>query len=107
MDVYNDIIVLKKLSASDVSIVVPAYEWTTGTGYTIWEHNDSDIFDRDGSPTQPFYVVTQEDSTDWSVWKCLGNLSGVSSTVEPTITSGLSDKHIKLFRVDDSHRWTF
>ena len=107
MDVYNDIIVLKKLSASDVSIVVPAYEWTTGTGYTTWEHNDSDIFDRDGSPTQPFYVVTQEDSTDWSVWKCLGNLSGVSSTVEPTITSGLSDKHIKSTVINDGFVWKY
>ena len=107
MDVYNDIIVLKKLSASDVSIVVPAYEWTTGTGYTTWEHNDSDIFDRDGTSTQPFYVVTQEDSTDWSVWKCLGNLSGVSSTVEPTITSGLSDKHIKDTVSNDGFVWKY
>ena len=107
MDVYNDIIILKKLSASDVSIVVPAYEWTTGTGYTTWEHNDSTIFDRDGSPAQPFYVVTQEDSTDWSVWKCLGNLSGVSSTVEPTITSGLSDKHIKSTVSNDGFVWKY
>jgi len=95
MDVYNDIIVLKKLSASDVSIIVPQYKWVSGTGYTTWEHNDSTIFDRDGDPTQPFYVVTQESSGDWSVWKCLMNVNGESSTVEPTISSNLSDKHIK------------
>ena len=44
LDVHNDIIVMKKITASDVSLVAPKYVWANNVAYTTWEHNSSTIF---------------------------------------------------------------
>jgi len=111
LDVHNDIIVLKKINAEDISIVAPKYVWddeNTNVAFTTWEHDSSTIFERDGtgSNAKPFYVAAQESSTDWSIWKCLMNVGGVSTTTKPTI-SGMTSIHTKGDGSTDGYVWKY
>ena len=106
-DVHNDIIVLKKINASDISLVAPKYIWANNVAYTTWEHDSSTIFERDGDPTQPFYVATQEASTEWTIWKCLMNVGGVVTATEPTISSGLGATHLRGDGSGDGYVWKY
>ena len=105
-NIHNDIIVLKKINVEDISLVAPKYIWNNSTAYTTWEHDSSTIFERDGTSIHPFYVATQESSTDWSIWKCLMNVGGVSTTTEPTI-SGLTSIHTKGDGSTDGYVWKY
>ena len=60
-DVWNDIIVLKKVYISDVSLVIPRYDYSSSVSYTEYEHDKTDLFSRNGvSPNlNPFYTVQQ------------------------------------------------
>ena len=109
LDVHNDIIVMKKITASDISLVAPKYVWANNVAYTTWEHNSSTIFSRDGTGgnAQPFYVVTQEADTTWTVWKCLMNAGGVATATEPTIASGLSATHTRGDGTGDGYVWKY
>src|SRR6056300_6514 len=64
----------KRIDANDVSHVIPRYNWTSGTVYSMYRDTDIDMYDR------PFYVVTNE----YNVYKCLYNNKGASSTIKPT-----------------------
>ena len=66
---------MKKVTASDLSNVVPRYTWTAGDSYYAWSSHEADIFD------EPFYVVTSE----FKVYKCIKAPAGPSS-IQPTQT---------------------
>lgn len=82
----NNIIAVKKIPVSDVSIVVKRIDWSSGTVY--------DQYDDSYTPTNKsstgasslksanFYVLTN----NYRVYKCLDNNKGAASTVEPTGT---------------------
>ena len=59
-DVWKDIIVLKRVPISDVSLVVPRYDYDASTSYTEYELDKTDLFSRDGTSVNTFYVVRQE-----------------------------------------------
>jgi hypothetical protein len=81
--VRQNMTAIKKLAASDVSHVVPRYNWITGTIYSEYDDQNSSL------STDQFYVVTDE----LNVYKCLkaGSDSVApslrASTVKPTGTS--------------------
>jgi len=75
VEARENIFALKKLTAGDVSHVIPRHTWTTGTSYVAWDSNDPDIFDK------KFYVITSE----FKVYKCIYT-PGTGSTQEPTQT---------------------
>ena len=67
---------MKKITASDVSHVVPRYDYADGQSYVAWDSENSDIYDT------KFYVLT----SDFKVYKCIQK--GPSSTsVQPTHTT--------------------
>jgi hypothetical protein len=78
---FRNMMSLKLVDASDVSLVCPRNNWITGTIYTEYVSN-VDLFDPSSS-LPPFYVITSE----LNVYKCLNNNDGVPSTVEPTGTT--------------------
>jgi hypothetical protein len=86
----REIIELKQITASDVSYVVPRYDWVSGTVYSQYD----DIIDI--SSTQ-FYVLTDE----YNIYKCLDNNYDSSSTVKPTGTD--TDP----FKTSDGYKWKF
>jgi hypothetical protein len=74
----TEMIAAKKVSANDLSLVTPRYNWASGTVYT--QYSDSiNIFD---PLLQPFYAVT----SSLNVYKCMNNGGNARSTVQPVGT---------------------
>jgi len=90
-DHWRDMISAKRVQAGDVSHVVPRYDWTSGTVYAYYDHEDANIFN------EQFYVLTE----DFNVYKCLWNNDGGQSTVKPTGTA------TSPFTTGDSYKWQF
>ena len=75
-EAYKNMLGLKKLTAGDITHVVPRHSWTTGNSYSPWDSNEADIYDN------PFYVIT----TEFKVYKCIVKGPSVS-TEQPTQTN--------------------
>jgi hypothetical protein len=91
-DVWRNMIALKKFQTSDVSHVVPRYQWTSGTVYSEYDDNDASLYEKQ------FYAST----TEGRVYKCIDNNQGVVSTVKPTTTDS---SNIEL--TSDGYRWKY
>jgi len=88
---YNDMIAAKLISSTDVSHVVKRVNWTNGTVYAEYDHNQDDQID------QTFFVMTDQ----YNVYKCISNYGGVASTSKPTSQSST------IFTTADNYRWKF
>lgn len=73
---YKNMIGGIRISSSDITHVVPRYNWVSGNSYVAWDDRDEQIF------TKQFYVITDERK----VFKCLKAGSG-GSINKPTQTS--------------------
>ena len=83
---FHDMLSAKLISPTDVSLVIPRYNWSLGPDNIsglVWTQytNGIDLFDPN-SGLPPFYVITDE----LNVYKCLNNNGGVVSTIKPTGT---------------------
>lgn len=91
---FDDLLAAKKITASNVSYVIPRRNWTLGTVYDMYRHDygnritgttttlsstsgASNLFD------STYYVVNSQ----FNVYKCLDNGNGAQSLTEPTGTS--------------------
>lgn len=92
---FRDMLSLKRISPSDVSLVSQRFTWTVSTVYTQYT-NDVDLFDPT-SNLPPFYVITES----LNVYKCLNNNGGVASTVQPTGTT------TDVITLADGYQWKF
>ena len=91
---WRDLIATKRIADSDISLVVPRYDWTGGEIYTPYR-NTIDLYD-DTNPAK-FYVLVDDER----VYKCIDNAYGSPSTVPPTHT----DAQIR--QLADGYRWKF
>jgi len=84
--VWENLLSLSRVIDGNVRYVTRMYEWTSGTTYTIYEHDATNIMTRDGTSVNPFYVVHNR-----NVYKCISNNSGSQSVTAPTgqTTSGM------------------
>jgi len=90
-DIWRGMISLKKIQASDVSYVIPRYNWSNNTFYT--QYTDTN----DTLANAVFYVITNE----YNVYKCIDNNRGANSTVKPTGTS------TSIISTADNYRWKY
>jgi len=89
---WRDMIAAKKITSTDVSHVVPRYNWTSGSNYFAYSHANNALFD------QQFYVMTD----DYNVYKCLANNnSGGTSSTKPSGTG------TAIVETNDGHKWKF
>ncbi len=95
INVWKNIIHLKKLSQSDCSLVIKRYDWVKNTVYTQYSQ-DIDLFDPTLGLT-PFYILTD----DLNVYKCLYNFKNGPSFVKPTGTS------TNIITTGDGYQWKF
>jgi len=107
--VFDDLLAAKKVTSSDVSIVIPRRNWTTGTVYDYYRHDyghyvtgsTSSVVTANSGATAlydaTFYVLTD----DSNVYKCLDNNGGVASTVKPTGTS------TSILTTGDGYKWKY
>ncbi len=93
---WDDMIALKRVQPSDVSLAIVRRNWTSGKYYDIYRHDyngtTSGVNINDGGATTPatladanFYVITDE----YHVYKCINNRKDgvvVQSTIKPTGT---------------------
>lgn len=87
---WRNAIALKRIDLSDISHVIPRYDWTSGTVYTEYDDNTNP----EGTS---YYVLTDE----LNVYKCIYNNSGANSTAKPSSTGS------EIVTTDDGYRWKF
>ena len=103
---YDDMLSAKKVS--DVSIVIPRRNWTTGTVYDYYRHDYGNINSAGSTITSnsgasnlfdsTFYVLT----STYDVYKCIDNNSNAASTVEPS-----GNKTTSTFSTGDGYIWKY
>jgi len=95
-DVFDKMIFGKYVPQSNSSLMLRNIEWVSGTVYTEYDHLDENLFDKD------FYVVTEQGG-DRSVFKCISNNRGATSTAKPVLseTSPVDD----LYQTSDGYIW--
>lgn len=89
--IYKQLIFGKRVNDSDVSVMLPRYEWTSNTFYPAYDKDDVDLY------TKQFFVYN---SLNRSVYKVINNL-GTNSTVRPSIVSN------KVFTTSDGYTWKY
>ena len=75
-EVWDNMIGGKRLVGSDISHVVPRFNWQYGQTYPMYDHLNSQLTDG----IQNFYVI----NSNYDVYKCLSNNYSSPSTIEPT-----------------------
>ncbi|MAF35868.1 hypothetical protein CL622_02000 [archaeon] len=106
--VYDDLMSAKKIASSDVSLVIPRRNWTTGTTYDYYRHDYGEINSAGATITANSGAATLLDSTfyvmnsDYDVYKCIDNDSNTASTTEPT-----GNKSTSVFSTADSYKWKY
>lgn len=94
-DIWDNMIALKRVTASDIRHAIRKITWTQGNVYARYSQDDANLY------TRNFYVINPNDNR---VYKCLGNAgNGVPSTVAPTfaISQGNTTLHT------DGYRWKY
>jgi len=90
--VYDDLLYGKLLTDSDVSNLIPRYDWVINTKYDVYDQTDTDLY------SKKFYVVTDK----YEVYKCIDNNNGTTSYVKPTLTSTSGT-----FKTGDGYVWKY
>lgn len=94
-DVWSDVIGAKRITTSDVSHVIPRYEWVSGdTGYVAYDPADELLF------TKKFHTVVNDNGT-YKVYKLIVRGAG-ATTVKPTFTTAAIGT-----AGADGYRWKF
>jgi hypothetical protein len=92
LSVYHDMLYGKLINTSDVSVLIPRYNWTSGTIYDAYDEAKSNLFD-----TQ-FYVINDQ----YDVYKCIYRNVGSASTVKPSLTATSGT-----FQTADGYIWKY
>lgn len=93
-DAWNNMIGLQLIQERDLSLIIPRYNWTSGTTYTQYQDNSA-LFD-DTCPSK-FFVL----NSDNRVYKCISNNKDGTSTSEPISTT------TSIFQTEDGYKWKF
>lgn len=105
-DLWDNIIGLKKINASDVNVVVPRIDWAANTIYVEY-NQDVQMFAKANSQNvqydNKFYVRNTYDQ----VFKCLFNNNSANSTVMPTITLGGLLPENPWISTNDGYKWKY
>ena len=88
--VYDDLLSAKKVTSSDISLVIPRKNWTTGTTYDYYRHDYGEINSAGNTISANSGATTLLDSnfyvmnSTFDVYKVIDNNGDSASTVEPT-----------------------
>lgn len=101
--IYKNMFVAKQIYSSDMSNVIQRIDWITGTVYDYYQ-DDVDMFqvDINGYLIKHFYVKNKYDQ----VFKCLWNVNGSPSTVEPYFEPGTYGTN-NIFQGSDGYKWKY
>jgi len=98
IDTYDNMICGKRITSSDVAQMVERRDWVTGTIYTPYSHDISNLF------TSNFFVVHPQ-SGSYHVFKCIDNNNGAISTVAPLFSQTSADDDF--YYTADGYQWKY
>lgn len=100
---FKNMFVAKKITANDISPVVPRVDWESGVVYDYYQDNVN-IFevDENGFANYKFYILNKYGQ----IFKCLWNNNGAPSTVEPFFEPGTYGTN-NIFRGSDNYKWKY
>jgi len=105
---FDDMLAAKKVTSSDVSIVIPRRNWTTGTVYDYYRHDygnrvtgTTNTQTANSGATSLFDATFYVMSSAFNVYKVLDNNGNANSTVEPTGTSS------SILTTGDGYKWKY
>lgn len=97
VDSYRNMVFGKRVTADDVKIMVPRYDWTSNVVYSSYRSN-IDL------ANTPFYAVTNAASS-YHVFKVLDNNGGAASIDQPQISdTGADDEY---YSTSDGYVWKY
>jgi hypothetical protein len=88
---WDEIVSLKRIIPTNMVNVIKRINWATQTVYSEYDHEDTKLL------TKNFYVINR----DLDVYKCIDNVGGSASTVEPT------GKSLNIFTTSDGYKWKY
>lgn len=105
VDPFRNMILGKKISGSDVRLVVKRYDWTANTVYAMYDDEDS------GLDTKKYFVVVDEIAFK-HVYKCLYNNGGAPSTAKPLFSDASYDPNLfesgdDYYETSDGYIWKY
>lgn len=86
---WKDIISLKRIQLTDMTLAIKKIVWTSGTIYEMYDDKNINLFE------SSFYVFTSNNK----IYKCLDNNKGIASTEEPDSSS------LSPFTTADGYKW--
>ena len=95
---YSEMIAGKKVTSSDIKLMVPRYDWTANTVYDVYSHTDQDLYNKQ------FFVVVNE-GINHAVFKCIGNNNGNPSTIPPDLYA--TSPQDTVYETADGYQWKF
>jgi hypothetical protein len=98
-DLYDNMSFGKKINNADMKHMITRHNWTSGTVYTPYKHDDTDL------PSRNFFVLVTEDS-GYSVFKCLDNNKGAPSTQKPSFDEVDETEEIYVTTADQ-YQWKY
>jgi hypothetical protein len=99
VDPYDNMIYGKRITSSDIVQMAPRHDWVANTVYTKYTHDDENIMQSN------FYVLSDETSF-YSVFKCLDNNGGVPSSYRPRLSETSADDDF-YFTTSDGYQWKY
>lgn len=94
---YTEMVFGKRVTPTDVAVMIPRYDWQTGQVYTAFA-SDTDI------SANQFYVCVNGGSAR-HVFKCLDNNNGANSTISPDLTQTSADD--EYYSTSDGYQWKY
>lgn len=98
IDSYREMIAGKKVTTSDVKLMVPRYNWVANTVYDIYKHDDVDLYNKQ------FFVVVNE-GINHAVFKCISNNNGNPSLIPPDLYATSPEDTV--YETADGYQWKF
>lgn len=110
---WDDMLALKRIQSTDVSLAIVRRNWVSGKYYDIYRHDYNGITTGvnidSGAATTPaslydanFYVITDE----YNVYKCISNTSPSTGSVIPSITKPTGTS-TSVITTSDGYVWKY
>lgn len=102
---FRNMIFGKRLTASDLSLVIDRNDWVEGQTYAMYDDQDNEL------ELKNYYVVVDE-SAFKHVYKCLNNANGQPSTSKPLFQDASFDAELyqsgdDYYETADGYQWKY
>lgn len=96
LELFDELLYGKRITPSDVNLVIPRHNWVANTVYARYDQNDANLY------SKSFYVVTTAAGDQYNVYKCIDNNGNTASTIKPTLQTTTST-----FKTGDGYTWKY